>query len=128
MKRFAVMIMFAAWLLYGAMPAMTMPAAAPMPQPSVEAAHDHTQHDGMTANTDRAQADHTSHAHGDAEKPCPHGSGNGCVAPFCAACLMLLPEISFAETDRFIHPTPEPEDASSLIPSAARPPVPPPRA
>jgi hypothetical protein len=129
MRQLAAMMMFAAWLLYGAMPAMAMPdmrgiTAVPM----AEAGHGHAPHQDMTAGSDATPTDHASHAHGETEKPCPHGSGKGCVTPFCAACLVLLPQITFADTGRFIHPVPGPEDASPLILSAARPPVPPPRA
>ena len=128
------MMMFAAWLLYGAMPAMAVPdmggiTGVPMAvEPMAEAGHGHALHQDMAAGSDATATDHASHAHGDTEKPCPHGSAKACVAPFCAACLVLLPQITFADTGRFIHPTPEPEDASPLILSAARPPVPPPRA
>ncbi|SFB08604.1 hypothetical protein SAMN03159496_01760 [Rhizobium sp. NFR07] len=136
MKRLAATMMFAAWLLYGAMPAMAMPGMTTMsmaPQPAAEAAHDHGQHHDMSGGTGQplanpVQADHPSHAHNDRSKPCPHGSGKGCVAPFCAACLVLLPDIALADTGRFIHPTPVPQDAPSLVISAARPPIPPPRA
>jgi hypothetical protein len=139
MKRLAAMMMFAAWLLYGAMPAMAMPGMGDMagmpiaPQAMTEAVHDHGQHHDTkgkaeTAHADQAPADHASHAHNEMSKPCPHGSGKGCVAPFCAACLVLLPDIAFADPGRFVHPTPDPQDAPSLVISAARPPIPPPRA
>lgn len=136
MNRLAAMMMFAAWLLYGAMPAMAMPGMATMKvasQPIAETTHDHGQHHDLGSgagqpDADQTQADHISHAHNDTSKPCPHGSGKGCVAPFCAACLVLLPDIAFADTGRFVHPTPEPQDAPSLVIAAIRPPIPPPRA
>lgn len=125
MKRLAAMMMFAAWLLYGAMPAVAMPVMAPAPQKAMQ---DHSQHHGMQKAADKSGGVQTTHQHGDAEKPCPHGSGKGCAAPFCAACLVLLPDIAFADPGRFVHPTPDPQDAPSLVISAARPPIPPPRA
>jgi hypothetical protein len=125
MKRLAAMMMFAAWLLYGAMPAMAMPVMTSAPQ---DAMQDHSQHHDMQKMADKSGATQTAPQHGDAEKPCPHGSGKGCVAPFCAACLVLLPDITFADPGRFVHPTPDPQDAPSLVISAARPPIPPPRA
>jgi hypothetical protein len=132
MKHLAAMMMFAAWLLYGAMPAMAVPGMVAMPTAaamSVETSPgDHAQHHDMKAGDGQAKDVHAGHAHEDMSKPCPHGSGNGCVAPFCAACLVLLPDMAFAEADRFVHPTPEPEAGPALVVPASRPPTPPPRA
>jgi hypothetical protein len=136
MKRLAAMMMFTAWLLYGAMPAMAMPGMTTVPappQPAAETTQDHGRHHDMKggaeqAHASHAQAAHASQVHNNTSKPCPHGSGKGCVAPFCAACLVLLPDIAFADPGRFVHPTPDPQDAPSLVISTARPPIPPPRA
>jgi hypothetical protein len=125
MKRLAAMMMFAAWLLYGAMPVVAVLVTAPAPQ---DAMQDHSQHHDMQVKTDKSEAVQTAHQHGDGEKSCPHGSGKGCAAPFCAACLVLLPDIAFADTVRSVPSTPEAEDAPALVISAARPPIPPPRA
>jgi hypothetical protein len=131
MKRLAAMMMFAAWLLYGAMPAMAVPGTATMSMAtsmSVEpSAGDHAQHHGIQTDGGQAKDGHASHADRGIAKPCPHGSSKGCVAPFCAACLVLPPDTAFGETGRFIHANPEPQDGPSLVLPAARPPTPPPR-
>lgn len=127
MKRLAAIMMFASWLLYGAMPAMAMPAHSSAPQPAAATAtQDHARHHGMTSEATPAEA--TGHQHDNAQNPCPHGNGKTCMAPFCAACLVLLPEITFADTGRFVHLNPEPEAGPALVAPASAPPTPPPRA
>ncbi len=131
MKQFAAIMMFAAWLLYGAMPAVAMPSMQhEMPgQTAISASamleQDHAQHGEKTAEAGSRQT------HGDTQQPCPH-SGTGenkiCVAPFCSACLVVLPHIAFADTGRFIHRYPAPETGPSLIVSGTAPLTPPPRA
>lgn len=127
MKQIAAILMFAAWLLYGAMPAMAMPS---MPHPmsgemdmstSMTAMQDHAQHTDKMANAA------SSHVHGDVDQRCPHG-GKACVAPFCSACLVVLPEMAFADNGRFIHRYPAPERGLSLVTSGMAPLTPPPRA
>jgi hypothetical protein len=126
MTRLAAIMMFAAWLLYGAMPVMAMPTPSTAQQPTAEMAmQDHAQHHDMATAGSTAPS---PHAHGDAQSQCPHGSGKGCMAPFCAACLVLLPQIAFADPSRFVHPHPAPEPVAPLVISASRPPTPPPRA
>jgi len=126
MKKLAAIMMFAAWLLYGAMPAMAvMPmagatdAGTSMPQHTISA------HSG---HGDVAQSDAI---HGEMQQPCPHKSEDGkkiCVAPFCSACLVMPPHITFADSGRFIHRYPAPETGLSLIVSGPAPLTPPPRA
>lgn len=138
MNRLAAVMMFAAWLLYAAIPAMAMPGMGGMPSASrttAEAAvHDHEPDHHVKGGTGHERANQlpaepASHgANDDMQKPCPHGGSKACMAPFCAACLVLLPDIAFADNGRFIHPAPEPEDAASLVRADIRPPVPPPRA
>ncbi|MBW9091799.1 hypothetical protein JNB91_28875 [Rhizobium wenxiniae] len=127
MKQFAAMMMFAAWLLYGAMPAVAMPSI-PHEMPgqtamsgSGMAMHDHAQHAGGTAKTACSQGD------GHGQQPCPHGS-KICVAPFCSACLVVLPDVDFADIGRFIHRYPAPETGPSFVVSGPAPLTPPPRA
>ncbi len=129
MNRLAAVMMFAAWLLYGAMPAMAVPAIFPAsPAAAGSAVEDHSGHHGMGEKTRPTQSSHAGHANGEARNPCPHGSGEGCMAPFCAACLVLLPDITFADKGRFVHPHPKPEAAPPLVVTAFAPPTPPPRA
>jgi len=129
MSRFAAIVMFLAWLLYGAMPAVATPL---IPVSAVQAApieHDHSQHrgpgqhdHGKTAETAKAV-----HAHGDTQQPCPHG-GKTCVMPFCAACLTLLPAIIIRDDSRFVHAYPVPAIEQALVSPAPAPLTPPPRA
>lgn len=131
MKQFAAIMMFAAWLLYGAMPAMAMPSMQhEMPGETAISGsgmmvQDHAQHGEKTAETG------SSHIHGDTQQPCPH-SGTAenkiCVAPFCSACLVVLPDVAFADTGRFIHRYPAPKTGPALIVSGPAPLTPPPRA
>ncbi|MEV4608185.1 hypothetical protein MRBLMR1_003221 [Neorhizobium sp. LMR1-1-1.1] len=126
MRQLAAIMMFAAWLLYGAMPAMAvMPMAGAtdartsMPQHTISA---HSGH-GNVARSDAM--------HGEIQQPCPHKSEDGkkiCVAPFCSACLMMPPHITFADSGRFIHRYPAPETGLSLTVSGPAPLTPPPRA
>ena len=125
MKQLAAMMMFAAWLLYGAMPAMaTMPMGG---QP------DHMMSDhAMSGHGDAMNgATQAAHMHGDTQQPCPHAGESGneiCVAPFCSACLVVPPHIIFSDSGRFRHHYPAPETGPSLIVSGTAPLTPPPRA
>lgn len=127
MKQLAAMMMFAAWLLYGAMPVVAMPS---MPHEMVGQtatsgsdimANDHVQHGEDTTKAT------SSHGDGHGPQPCPHGS-KICVAPFCSACLVVLPDVDFADIGRFIHRYPTPETGPSLVVSGPAPLTPPPRA
>lgn len=131
MKQLAAMMMFAAWLLYGAMPVVAMPS---MPHEMVGQTatsdsymgmHDHGQHGEDAAKTA------SSHVDGHAPQPCPHSGPGGnkiCVAPFCSTCLVVLPDVDFADIGRFIHRYPAPETGLSLVVSGPAPLTPPPRA
>ena len=127
MKQFAAMMMFAAWLLYGAMPVVAMPsmphemAGQTATSGSYMGMHDHGQHGEDAAKTA------SSHGDGHGPQPCPHGS-KICVAPFCSACLVVLPDVDFADIGRFIHRYPAPETGPSLVISGPAPLTPPPRA
>jgi hypothetical protein len=144
MKQLAAMMMFAAWLLYGAMPAMAMPSmphAMSGPAMTADAAvagsgQDHSGHDAMAHQSAQDMASPgSSPMHGDigqtGAQPCPHSGPEGgkiCVAPFCSACLVVLPDIAFAATGRFVHRYPAPEAGPSLVVSGQAPLTPPPRA
>lgn len=130
MSRAAAILMFLAWLLYGAMPAVGMPMVQPVDETPQVSMADHAQHD-MDISMDMAETLHddghdNAHAHGPAQKPCPHG-GKICVTPFCAACLTLLPEIFFG-SQRLSQLHPSPDLAQSLLSIAPAPLTPPPRA
>jgi hypothetical protein len=144
MKQFAAMMMFAAWLLYGAMPAMAMPSMPhALSDPAMMAVAggsvqpDHSGHGGMSHdpvqnNPGQNMASAGASAlHDDMSEPCPHSGPGGakiCVAPFCSACLVVLPDIAFADPGRFVHRYPAPEAGPSLIASGRAPLTPPPRA
>ncbi|WHA40739.1 hypothetical protein [Agrobacterium larrymoorei] len=49
-------------------------------------------------------------------------------APFCAACLVLLPDLTFAEKGTPPHAAPLPEVQAAFIGNQPAPPLPPPRA
>jgi hypothetical protein len=122
MSRTAAIMMFLAWLLYGAMPVVGMPMMQPVEETAQASMPDHAQH-GMSMGVETAVK---SHAHGKSRQDCPHG-GKICVTPFCAACLTLLPEITFASR-RLVQLYPSPDPARSLLSAAPAPLTPPPRA
>ncbi|WP_296079870.1 hypothetical protein [uncultured Agrobacterium sp.] len=112
-------LMFLACLIYGAMPAtaamdMSMPASE---NPSSGMAKSHpVDHDMADASEDmRGQS-----------APCPHEKSMT-HAPFCAACLILIPDIAFAEKGQPPHAAPVPGLQASLVGDAPTPPLPPPR-
>jgi hypothetical protein len=113
------MLMFLACLLYGAMPAQ---AAFGLSIPTSD------------ANSQMSLAQHADHA---ASKPAPHhaGIGDPCPhrgsmshAPFCAACVVVIPQFRFAQKARLtqVHPQGNPQQA--FIGNIPAPPLPPPRA
>jgi hypothetical protein len=121
MSRLAAILMFAAWLLYGAMPAVGMPyVPADQGAPVMQ---DHSQHHDHGKVTETAKA---AHSQGPSQQPCPHG-GKTCVTPFCAACLTLLPELAIGETGRSAHAYPSPATEQALLFPATAPLTPPPR-
>ncbi len=127
MKQLAAIMMFAAWLLYGAMPVMAMPSMPHDMSGQAEASGSGmTMHDHSQKAKDTAKAG-SNHSHDDAEQNCAHGN-KICVAPFCSACLVVLPDIDFADIGRFIHRYPAPETGPSLVVAGPAPLTPPPRA
>ena len=119
MSRLATLLMFCAWLLYGAMPAVGMPAMAdPAMEQAMPMMQDHSQHRGQDPGR-MAEMSKT-------QQPCAHG-GTLCTTPFCAACLTLLPELSFGQTGRFVHAYPAPALMQALASPAPAPLTPPPR-
>ncbi|MBB4348558.1 MULTISPECIES: hypothetical protein [Rhizobiaceae] len=132
MRQLATIMMFAAWLLYGAMPAMAvMPmAGAAMAGAAINAGPATSQH-AMPVHSGHGDIAQSDPMHGEIQQPCPHKSEDGkkiCVAPFCSACLVMPPHITFADSGRFIHRYPAPETGLSLIVSGPAPLTPPPRA
>ncbi|MGF9562755.1 hypothetical protein [Neorhizobium sp. JUb45] len=123
MNRFAATLMALACLLYAAMPLAAAPVAA-VAEPAMVMTHDHAGHDAAMKNM--AAMDHSSHS-GKSSKPCPHG-GKGCVTPFCAACLVLLPDLAFQPLSRFVSSYPPPSPAPEMVPHAPGLDLPPPRA
>ncbi|MGK6313999.1 hypothetical protein [Neorhizobium sp. DT-125] len=127
MSRFAALLMVFAWLLYGAMPVVAMPLAPAAVERSETVAQDHAPHHGKHDHGKPAETAKAAHVHGDAQQPCPHGA-KSCIAPFCAACLTLLPDIAISGEDRFAHGYPAPAIDQALVPPATAPLTPPPRA
>ncbi len=123
MSRLAAVLMFFAWLLYSAMPAVGMPYV-PMPaEHNAQAAQDRPQHHdhGKMPETTKA-----AHSHGSSQQPCPHG-GKTCVTPFCAACLTLLPEFAIRQNGRVAYAYPLPTVEQALTSPATAPLTPSPR-
>ncbi|MBB6162642.1 hypothetical protein HNQ72_002460 [Rhizobium wenxiniae] len=132
MRQLAAIMMFAAWLLYGAMPAMAvMPmAGAVVAGSAMDAGTSMPQH-ARSAHSGHGDVAQSGPVHGEMQQPCPHKSEGGnkiCVAPFCSACLVMPPHITFADGGRFVHRYPAPETGLSLIVSGPAPLTPPPRA
>lgn len=123
MSRLAALLMFVAWLLYGAMPAVGMPSL-PAATQIITAMQDHSGHQGHEA---MAGATEAQQQHGDGQQPCPHG-GKTCVTPFCAACLTLLPEFSPGREQRVAHSYPTPATMREIVSPGPAPLTPPPRA
>ncbi|MDE1159622.1 MAG: hypothetical protein PW791_15365 [Neorhizobium sp.] len=146
MSRFAVLLMFLAWLLYGAMPATAMPMGdSPMtgmdmsdmaggiaPHAMTGMMHDHGGSTGSSNRASGAASGRVPITTAPAAKVaairdaphCPHG-GKVCVAPFCAACLTLLPELVFIDGRAVAYRYPAPglvPDRPSNGPSPATPP------
>lgn len=156
-SRLATILMFIAWLLYGAMPAIGMPSMMPADEgmamsgmsmagmngmaqnQSMDGAMQMHDHSAMalpahaksmasaTTNATTGAYAETSMAASASEPCCPHG-GKLCVSAFCAACLTVLPETSFGDGRTDLRAYPKPGLQASLIASAWAPPTPPPRA
>lgn len=119
MRAVVHIMMFLAWLLYGAMPAQAA-FGLTMPMRDVSGQTSHAQHTDHVAPG--SQPHHA--AKGD---PCPHrGSLNH--APFCAACIVLIPQFRFAHMERLPHDHPKRSMLHAFIGSIPAPPLPPPRA
>ncbi len=118
--RFVVhMLMFLAWMLYGAMPAQAaVSMSIPMSKVKVHASEmTHGGHAMPVAPSENI----------DTNDPCPH-RGSMTHAPFCAACLVLIPELRVAEKGRAPLGYPKPELQRAFIGNVPAPPLPPPRA
>jgi len=131
MRQLATIMMFAAWLLYGAMPAMAVMsmAGAAMAGAAINVGPAMSQH-AMPVHSGHGDVAQSGSMHGEMQQPCPHKSEGGnkiCVAPFCSACLVMPPHITFADNDRFLHRYPAPETGLSLTVSGSAPLTPPPR-
>lgn len=124
MSRLAAVLMFCAWLLYGAMPAVGMPYVTVPAEHNAQAMQDHSQHHDHGKATETAKA---AHSHGSSQQPCPHG-GKTCVTPFCTACLTLLPELAIGDDSPFHYDYPAPAIERALVSPATAPLTPPPRA
>jgi hypothetical protein len=122
MNRFAATLMALACLLYVGMPAWSVPAKA-APVAAVAMSHDHGDH---AVAKNMAGTGHANHS-GKSAKPCPHGA-EGCVTPFCAACLVVLPDLAFQPLSRIGFSYPAPEPARALLPHGPDLNLPPPRA
>lgn len=113
-------LMFMACILQSAMPlraglAMSVPVKA---QIHVSAGNDadHGDHSMPMAGSESTESAY----------PCPH-RGTMIHAPHCAACLVLIPELNFAEKGRALDPYPIPDLQQAFLSNGLAPPVPPPR-
>jgi hypothetical protein len=112
MRLFIRTLMFLGCLLYGAMPAqsaMTMPMASEHDNHSMPMAHEAG---GFAANNGY---------------PCPH-RGDMKHAPFCAACIVVLPELVFLDAGKTLFSYPKPGLGAALLTGSPAPPLRPPRA
>ncbi|WP_236776547.1 MULTISPECIES: hypothetical protein [Rhizobium/Agrobacterium group] len=127
-------LMFLACLLYGAMPAqmaMSMPVSADMAVSSQPAMNHENGRSNHTGNRDLGAETHgqdTAKAHksgmGDC---CPHGD-DAAHPGSCAACLIVVPQMIFADAGRMIFAYPKPQRGILFNGKAFAPPLPPPRA
>ncbi|MGV1870710.1 hypothetical protein [Agrobacterium rosae] len=119
MRSFVHMLMFLACVLYSAMPAQAaLSMSTPMNTVKTHVSEtEHGDHDMPMASSENAEK-------GD---PCPH-RGSMTHAPFCAACLVLIPDLRFAEKGRAPHAYPKPDLQGAFIGNVPPPPLPPPRA
>ena len=101
MRLFVRTLMFLGCLLYGAMPAQSA-----MTMPMAHQTEDSTVNSGY---------------------PCPH-RGDMKHAPFCAACIVVLPEFVFHDVGRLPFSYPKPDLGKAMMTGAPSPPLRPPRA
>lgn len=109
-------LMFLACLLYAAMPGT---AAIEMSLPNSKA------HAAKMANGHHVMAN-ASEDMGSQSAPCPHGK-TMTHTPFCAGCLVLLTDLTFAGKGRSPDAPPTPGLQASLVGDHPAPPLPPPR-
>ena len=102
-------LMFLACMLYGAMPAQSALSLS------------------MPDSVNMHVSDMVSEAGMDHGDPCPH-SKTMTHAPFCAACLLLIPELRFAEKGQSPYAYPVPDLHRAFMGTIPAPPLPPPRA
>jgi hypothetical protein len=111
MKRLAPIAMFLAWLVYGARPAVGMPALA---QPMQHATMQHGDPAAHAQHMGAAPADTLLDAHG---KDCADGA-KICSAPFCAACLSTVPAFAARNEGPYLHEAPAPSVERALVTEA----------
>lgn len=58
--------------------------------------------------------------------PCPH-RGNIGHAAFCAACVVVIPQVDFAEASKMLYAYPHPDLGTAFVGNVPAPPLPPPR-
>lgn len=115
--------MFFACLMYGYMPGMaTVGMSASVIENHLEKQQAETGSSGHGSHVKIVVYDANS-----ASDPCPHKKSMT-HAPFCAACLVLLPELVFAEKGQPPHGAPLPERQRAFVGNLPAPPLPPPRA
>jgi hypothetical protein len=125
MSRLAAILMFIAWFLYGAMPAMAVPYSPMHPAATASPMLDHAQHH---AQREGNAGTVSAHSHSERQQPRCLQGGKSCGTPFCAACLILLPQIATSDDSPFRHSKPPPTPVQALTFPAPEPLKPPPRA
>ena len=121
MRLFVRTLMFLGCLLYGAMPAqsaMMIPMASEHP-----AMMNLANHSGHAMPMAHQTEDSTVNS----GYPCPH-RGDMKHAPFCAACIVVLPEFVFHDVGRLPFSYPKPDLGKAMMTGAPSPPLRPPRA
>lgn len=120
MRLFVRTLMFLGCLLYGAMPAQS---AMAMPMASAHAAKlDSPDHSGHSMPMAHQANDFTANN----GYPCPH-RGDMKHAPFCAACIVVLPEFAFLDAGKMPFSYPKPDLGTALLTGSPTPPLRPPR-
>lgn len=122
-------LMFVACMLYGSMPAQSaiiMSGQINLPDaPARQTEHvtqDHTDHSGKSM-----ARDHAAMKMPEGAEPCPH-RGDMKHVPFCAACVIVLPETLFISDGMVMTSYPAPQLGVEFLAEILTPPLPPPRA
>ncbi len=115
--------MFLACLMYGYMPGMATANVFALPSEM----HGSTPLEKQTGHHGEHAMDAAGGEASGPQDPCPH-KDTMTHAPFCAACLVLLPELTFAEKGQAPHAAPMPHLQRAFIGNLLSPPLPPPRA